>query len=303
MKIVIAGGSGFIGAKLTDLLIKDGHEVVILTRNEKATEKGVSYVVWLREGATPEKDLENVDAFINLAGTSINDGRWTEKHKKEIYNSRMVAIEELLRIIDAMPEKPSIFINASAIGIYPVSLDTVYTEKSTVAPNDFLGKTVSDWEKKAKLVEQYGVRTAFMRFGVVLGNEGGALPLMTLPYRLFVGGTIGSGKQWVSWIHISDVVRSIKFALENNHVTGPINVTAPTPVRMKDFGQTIGSVLNRSHWLPVPSFVLKIVLGQKSKLVLEGQKVLPNVLIENGFDFTFPNLDDALKDLYKKSYY
>jgi uncharacterized protein (TIGR01777 family) len=300
MKIVIAGGSGFIGKKLTDFLLGEGHEVVILTRKEVISSKGVSYVVWLKEGATPEKELGNVDVFINLAGVSINDGRWTAKHQKQIYNSRMAATDELLRIIATLHEKPSALINASAIGIYPVSLNAVYTEESLKTANDFLGKTVSDWEKKAKEVEKYGVRTAIMRFGVVLGNDGGALPLMILPYKLYVGGTVGSGEQWVSWVHVMDVVRSIAFAVENNHLCGPINVTSPSPLKMKDFGKTIGTVLERPHWLPAPSFAMKLALGQKSKLVLEGQQVVPKVLINEGFEFLFPTLNSALVNLLAK---
>ena len=300
MKIVIAGGSGFIGKKLTDLLISEGHEIVVLTRKEGNSSNGVSNVLWLKEGASPEKELGNVDVFINLAGISINNGRWTLKHQEQIYNSRMVATDELLRIIDALPQKPSLLINASAIGIYPVSLQAEYTEESKDVADDFLGRTVYDWENKAKQVEKYGVRTAFMRFGVVLGRDGGALPLMTLPYKLFVGGTVGSGKQWVSWVHVMDVVRAISFTIKNDHLSGPVNVTAPSPLRMRDFGKTIGSVLNRPHWFPAPSFAMKWVLGQKSKLVLEGQKVVPKVLMEEGFEFLFPKLDVALEDLLKK---
>ncbi len=300
MKIVIAGGSGFIGKKLTDLLIAEGHEVVILTRKEKISSKSESYVVWLTEGAYPEKKLENVDAFINLAGVSINAGRWNATHQKQIYNSRMVATDELIRIIETLPQKPSVLINASAIGIYPVSNEVVYTEESKDIANDFLGRTVYDWESKAKQVEMYGVRTVFTRFGVVLGCDGGALPLMTLPYKLFVGGTVGSGEQWVSWVHVSDVVRAISFTINHEHLSGPVNVTSPSPLRMRDFGKTIGYVLKRPHWLPVPSFAMKLLLGQKSKLVLEGQKVVPKVLMAEGFEFLYPKLELALEDLLNR---
>jgi len=299
MKIVIAGGSGFIGKRLTDNLVGKGHEVVILTRKEKIQSKVVSYVNWLKEGATPEKELGNVDVFINLAGVSINDGRWTAKHQKQIYYSRMTATEELLRIISILPQKPSVFINASAIGIYPTSLDAVYTEDSleTASSNDFLANTVMDWENKAKKVENHGVRTVFMRFGVVIGNEGGAFPLMALPYKLYLGGTVGSGEQWVSWVHVIDVIRAIAFVIENDRLYGPVNVTSPSPLKMKEFGKTIGSVLKRPHWFPAPSFVMKLVLGQKSKLVLEGQQVIPKVLMEERFEFMFPTLESALKNL------
>lgn len=297
MKIVIAGGSGFIGKRLTRFLIKEGHEVVILTRWSKTSSDGAAYVDWLKEGTKPERIIKHADVFVNLAGVSINDGRWATKHQRQIYHSRMTATGELIRIIAALPQKPYALINASAIGVYPSSLEAVYTEESTERADDFLGKTVSDWENIAKQVEGYGVRTAFMRFGVVLGAEEGALPLMALPYKFYAGGTVGTGKQWVSWIHVEDVVRAIDFAMNHEHLFGPINITSPAPVRMKEFGQTIGSVLKRPHWFPVPSFVMKAVLGQKSKLVLEGQKVLPKVLMEEGFEFVYPRLEEALEDL------
>lgn len=300
MRIVIAGGTGFIGQKLTDALIEAGHEVLILTRKEKAPAGKISYVKWLEESASPESQIGNADVFINLAGVSINNGRWNAAHQKQIYDSRMEATDELLRIISVLPKKPSAFINASAIGIYPSSFSAVYTEASLETAKDFLGKTVHDWEERAKQAESYSNRMAFMRFGVVLGNEGGAFPLMSLPYKFFAGGTVGSGKQWVSWVHITDVVRSILFVIEKENIHGPVNVTSPSPVRMKDFGKTIGAVLHRPHWLPVPSLMMKLALGQKSTLVLEGQHVIPEVLTEEGFQFMFPSLRLALEDLLTK---
>lgn len=298
MKILIAGGSGFVGKRLQEVLFKKGHDIMILTRKGKQSESTIKFVQWLKEGSSPEKEIGRADVVINLAGVSINDGRWTENHQRQIYESRMTATAELLRIVEALSEKPTVFINASAIGIYPPSLDTVYTEKSTEVADDFLGRTVHDWERKAATMMEHGIRTVFMRFGVVLGNEGGALPLMALPYRLFMGGTVGSGEQWVSWVHITDVVQSIVFAIENNRLNGPVNVTAPNPKRMKDFGKTIGVVLHRPHWFPVPALLMKAALGKKSSLVLEGQHVLPNVLMNEGFEFKFPTLESALKDLF-----
>ena len=297
MKVVIAGGSGFIGQKLMEILHGEGHEMIILTRKTKQADGNVTYVKWLEEGSSPENEIGRADAFINLAGVSINDGRWNADHQKQIYDSRMTATDELIRIIEALPEKPSVLINASAIGIYPASVDAVYTEDSLEIANDFLARTVHDWEKKAACVETHGTRAVFMRFGVVLGNEGGALPLMALPYKLFVGGTVGSGEQWVSWVHVVDVARAIAFGLGNDKMRGPVNVTSPFPKKMKDFGQTIGSVLHRPHWLPVPSFAMKLALGQKSALVLEGQHVVPEVLTINDFEFSFPSLQSALEDL------
>lgn len=300
MKIVIAGGTGFIGQKLTELLVDEGHNIIMLTRKDMKSSKNISFVKWLVDGSSPEIEISSADVFINLAGVSINDGRWGEKHQQQIYESRMTATDELLRIIAHMPKKPSVFINASAIGIYPASVNAIYTEKSLESANDFLGKTVHDWENKAKQVEAYAIRPVFMRFGVVLGKEGGALPLMALPYKLFAGGTVGSGKQWVSWVHVQDVARAIAYAIENDQLRGPVNVTSPNPIRMKEFGRTVAFALQRPHWLPVPSFAMKLVLGQKSALVLEGQHVVPEVLMKVGFTFAFPSLKAALEDLFRE---
>lgn len=300
MKIVIAGGSGFVGQKLTDTLLNEGHEIIILSRKDSKIEGTIKYVKWLQEGTFPENEIISADAFVNLAGVSINEGRWTTKHREQIYASRMEATDELLRIISALQTKPAVLVNASAIGIYRASEDNIYTEESTDYADDFLGHTVTDWEKKAASVESEGIRVVFMRFGVILGKNGGALPLMVLPYKLFAGGTVGSGNQWVSWVHIEDVTHAIAFAISNKRLYGPVNVTSPFPKRMKYFGKTIGSVLHRPHWIPVPSFAMKVVLGKKSALVLEGQHVLPKKLLHNDFTFHFPTLESALNDLYTK---
>lgn len=299
MKIIIAGGTGFIGQKLTDLLLSKGHEIVILTRTIRKNSGNITYIQWLGDNTAPEHEIKHADAVINLAGVSINNGRWTTKHQQQIYDSRMTATDELLRIISLLPpsHKPSIFVNASAIGIYPASVSAVYTEESTAIADDFLGRTVFEWENRAQQLDQDHIRTVLMRFGVVLGDQGGALPLMALPYKMFVGGTVGSGEQWVSWVHVMDVVRAILFVIDNDNLRGSVNVTSPSPMQMKDFGITIGSVLHRPHWLPVPSFAMKWLLGSKSSLVLEGQHVLPKVLIDEGFDFMYPSLRSALKEL------
>lgn len=299
MKIVLAGGTGFIGKHLREFLIKEGHEIVILTRKSSQASKNIQYVQWVHHDTLPEQEIKSADVFVNLAGTSLNEGRWNERQKKQIYESRINATRALRRIIEQLPKKPAVLINASAIGIYPTSIDAIYTENSSEIAPDFLGKTVKDWEDEAKTVEQLGIRTVFMRFGVVLGKNAGALPLMVLPYQMFVGGRISHGKQWVSWIHIEDVVRAIHFAIMNSDIQGPVNVTAPHPVQMETFGKTIAAVIRRPHWFPVPSLLLQLLLGDKSKLILEGQHVQPKVLIENGFTFKFPTLTSILKDLLK----
>ncbi len=299
MKIVIAGGSGFVGQELSRILLEASHEVIILTRHESKTINGIHYIQWLQPNSKTELEIGNADAFVNLAGVSINDGRWTNEHQLAIYESRMEATDELLRIISTMQKTPSVLVNASAIGIYPASDQKNYTESSTDVATDFLAKTVFDWERKATKAQQFGVRTVFTRFGVILGKGEGALPLMILPYRLYVGGTVGSGRQWLSWVHVTDVARSIEFAIENKQIHGAVNVTSPFPQRMKYFGKTIGTILHRPHWLPVPSFIMKLALGKKSVLVLEGQHVEPQVLLDNGFTFSFPTVESALNDLLK----
>lgn len=295
MKIAIAGGTGFIGKKITNYFKIQGDEVLILTR--KNPQQNPNLIEWMN-GHTELDKIEGTDVIINLAGTSINDRRWTKAHQQAIYKSRMEATDELLNIVAKLKKKPKVWINASAIGIYPSSETAQYTEESMETATDFLAKTVKDWEHKAQLAQAHNIRTVFCRFGVVLGTEG-ALPLMVLPYKLFAGGTVGTGKQWVSWVHVNDVVKAIHFAIQNDKIKGPVNVTAPSPVTMKEFGQTIGNVLNRPHWFPTPAPLLKLALGKKSQLVLEGQFVVPKVLTDAGMAFQYPTLKEALEDLLK----
>lgn len=297
MKIVIAGGTGFVGKVLTRLLQENGHEIIILTRNKTVLEKDIQYVQWLQQGARPEQLLNTVDAFVNLAGISLNNGRWTKKQKKAIYTSRMDATLEIVRIMEQLSSKPKVLINASAVGIYPTSTITTYTENSMDYATDFLGTTVQDWERQANRAEKLGVRVALARFGVILGREQGALPSMLLPYKMHVGGPIGSGKQWLSWVHVEDVARAIYFAITNENIKGPFNVVAPHAARMKDFGKTIAMIMGRSHWMPVPSMAMRLALGEQSVLVLEGQHVLPSVLEKQHFTFNYPHLKEALQDL------
>lgn len=300
MKILISGGTGFVGQKITQLLRENNHEIYILTRSTDSHDdsEDVHYIEWLTDGAVPENNLTDIDAVVNLAGESINNGRWNDDQKKRIYDSRMEATDEILRIIRDMDTTPAVLINASAVGYYPPSETKIYTEQSSDKGSDFLAKTVIDWEKKAMLAEDEGVRVACSRFGIILGKEDGALPSMALPYKLMAGGTVGSGKQWLSWVHHEDVARAILFAIENDTIEGPFNVTAPNPMRMKEFGETLGRVLNRPHWIPAPSFALKLALGDKSALVLEGQKVIPDVLKTAGFTFNYPTLHEALHEIY-----
>jgi uncharacterized protein len=300
MKIAITGGTGFVGQALTEELLEHQHEVIILTRNpdKYGARQGVTYVKWLSDGARPEAKLEGIHAVINLAGESINSGRWTDERKKRIINSRINSTGEVINIIKVLKEKPTTLINASAIGYYPSSKTNTYTEASTEMADNFLGETVQIWEKEAEKASQLGIRVAYSRFGIILGQEEGALPKIALPYKMFVGGTVGSGEQWMSWVHIKDIARAVKFIAETEGISGPVNVTAPSPVTMKEFGKSLGAVLGRPHWIPVPSLALKVAMGEMSTLVLEGQKVLPSVLSEHGFQFEYPELRCALIDIY-----
>ncbi|GEK34639.1 TIGR01777 family oxidoreductase [Kurthia sibirica] len=297
MKIVIAGGSGFVGHALSSYLLHANHEVIILTRKPSYTDGAIKYVQWLKAGSAPEKQLSNIDAIINLAGTSLNEGRWTKNRKEEIYISRIEATMAINRLIEELPQKPKVLVNASAVGIYPTSKAATYNEASTQQAHDFLGKTVADWESVAKKSQALGVRVVLCRFGVIFGKGGGALPMMVLPYKLHVGGNLGSGLQWVSWVHLDDVARAIDFILHDESISGPVNITSPNPVRMTQIGQTISTILQRKHWFPTPSPLLKIALGEKSMMILEGQRVIPVVLQNSGFEFSYAKIQDALTNL------
>lgn len=302
MKIAIAGGTGFIGKRLTEYLLDQNHEVFILTRSRDKTssQPTLHYVEWLTPNSNPEAELMDMDAFINLAGESLNSGRWTDSRKKRIVDSRVTATKETLRIIASLPKKPKVFLNASAIGIYGTSVFETFTEESKQRGSDFLATTVATWENEASKASEFGIRTCYLRLGVVLGEGAGALSRMILPYHFYIGGTIGSGNQWLSWIHIDDVLKGIDFLLHKENLSGPVNFTSPSPLQMKTFGQTVGTIMNRPHWLPVPGFALRLLLGEMSILVLKGQKVLPKKLMEQGFSFTYETLDKALINILQK---
>lgn len=298
MHIVISGGSGFLGTRLQMHLINNGHEVTILTRNSERKNgiEGVKLVEWMNEGDHPEAELKDVDAIIHLAGESISGSRWTKAKKERILSSRLDTTKEIYRIIANLEKKPQVLINASAVGYYGMSETETYTENSRSDANDFLASVVKEWEREAEKVKELNVRAVLTRFGVILGN-GGALPLMVLPYKLGVGGTMGSGKQWVSWVHVDDAVQMIVYAITHPDINGPMNITAPKPVRMKEFGQTISKVLRRPHWLPVPGIVMKLGLGEMSDMILKGQRVLPELATNHGYTFQYAKVEDALENI------
>lgn len=301
MRIAIAGGTGFVGRALTNALVTEGHEVLILTRNKKNEDTHhVQYVQWLEEGDHQVSEtLSRIDGIVNLAGESINDGRWTEERKKSILESRVHATQHVINLIQRLETKPKVLVNASAIGYYGTSTDEAFTESTVNAGNDFLASVCVRWEQEARRASDLGVRVVCSRFGLILGTQGGALPKMLIPYRMFVGGPLGSGDQWYSWVHIDDVVGLIIHSLKNDAVEGPLNVTAPNPTKMNEFGKAIAKEIKRPHWFPTPGFLLRWILGEMSILVLEGQKVLPSKALETNYQFRYPTIREALQNLLK----
>lgn len=297
MEIAISGGTGFIGKALALYLASNGHTVYILTRQLRVNHSpsNIQYIKW--DAADSKFPLPSIDVVINLAGESINNGRWTKKQKERIVNSRLQTTQGLIKQLQMLPQSPHTFINASAIGYYGTSETETFTENHLQPGNDFLATTVKLWEEEASKAATLGIRTVYTRFGVVLGKDGGALPKMLLPYQLFIGGTIGSGNQLLSWVHLEDVVRMIDFAIHTKEVNGALNVTAPHPVTMKEFGKTIAKVMHRPHWLPVPAFALKTLLGEMSTLILQGQNVLPQKAIQHGYTHSYDTLEHALQNI------
>ncbi|WP_053217157.1 TIGR01777 family oxidoreductase [Virgibacillus senegalensis] len=298
MNVAITGGTGFVGRYVTKQLVKKGHRVYVLTRNPEnyRNTDSITYVGWLHEDYHPESELPALEAVVNLAGDSIF-GYWTEEKKQTIMNSRLHATEEVIRILRKMPNKPRVLVNGSAMGYYGTSTEQAFTEKTQEPGDDFLAKVAANWEAAAAEAETLGVRTVYARFGLILGRQG-ALPLMALPFKLMMGGKVGSGEQWVSWIHIDDVVELILFAINTAEISGPLNVTSPKPQRNKDFSKTVAKVLHKPYWLPVPEKLMKPVLGDMTELVLKGQCVLPSVAQGHGYVFHYPRLEPALRDIF-----
>lgn len=301
MRVLISGGTGLIGRALIKYLVTNGDTLDILTRSpgRKVPTENVSFQYW--DGETLgewQSCIETADAVVNLAGENIGSSRWSETRKQSITESRENTGELLSEAIRLAKNRPEVFIQASAIGIYGTSEDTKFDEQSPLG-NDFLSGVGRKWENSSKGVEKLGIRRVLLRTGIVLDLNEGAFPKMYLPFRFFIGGPLGSGKQWVSWIHLDDEVRIIDFILKNPQISGPINAVAPNPVTNAEFGKTLAKVINRPYWIPVPAFALKLILGEMSMLVLKGQYVYPKKLIESDFNFNFSTLPGAIKSILK----
>jgi uncharacterized protein len=297
MKIAIVGATGFVGSRLVEQLQAQGDEVLILTRNPgKATIRFPRAQVIgynpLKSGEW-QKSISGCDAVVNLAGEPIAEKRWTPAQKKIILESRQLGTQKIVEAINQAEVKPKVLISASAIGYYGTSETAKYDEASP-AGTDFLAEVCTAWETAAQAVKTSGTRLVILRLGIVLGENGGALGKMLTPFSAFVGGPIGSGKQWFSWIHRDDVVKLIVSAIINPKIEGVYNATAPNPVTMQDFSQTLGAVMNRPSWLPVPDFALEAMLGEGAIVVLQGQQVIPTQTLAEGFKFQYSTLQPAL---------
>lgn len=301
MRVVVAGGTGFVGERLIAQLVASGDEVTVLTRSPVAREaQRLKTIQWDGKSTGPwTQALNGADAVINLCGEGIADKRWSKKRKAVLRSSRLDPTRALVQAIRSVKVKPRVLINASAVGFYgPVP--EVEIDEKRVQGKGFLADLCADWESVAREVDTSGVRLIFLRTGIVLGAGKGALKKMVPPFRCFIGGPLGSGQQWISWIHVQDVVSLIFFALKNPQISGPLNACAPYPVRMDEFSASLGRALNRPSWLAVPGWVLKILLGEMSQMLLGGQKVLPRKALQLGFKFRYAFLPSALNSILGK---
>lgn len=300
MRVIITGGSGLIGRALSADLLRGGHEVIILSRQPEylaGLPVGVRPVKW--DGHTAEGWGNLIDAngaIVNLAGEDISSSRWTDERKRAIRLSRLNASRAVAGAVEAAVEKPAVVIQASGVGYYGPGGDGEIIEE-TLPGHDFLAKLAVDWEASTASVEALGVRRVIIRTGVVLSATGQALPRMLLPFKLFVGGRLGGGRQWFPWIHVADEAGAIRFLIENKSARGPFNLTAPVPLTNAAFSRLLGRQLRRPALIPTPAFALRLAFGEMATIILDGQRAVPKRLLEAGFTFRFPEAGPALKDL------
>ena len=300
MKILVTGSSGLVGTALCKSLRADGHTVLRLTRSGSAQQPGLLKEEIRWEPPTGSLDLaamEGSDALVHLAGASIAQGRWTPARKETLRSSRVDTTRHLVGGIAKLQRKPRIFVCASAIGYYGDRGDETLTESSAPA-NDFLARLCCEWESAANEAERLGVRTVMLRLGIILDAHRGALPRMLLPFRLGVGGRLGSGRQWMSWISLEDAIRIIRFAIEKDSLRGPVNAISPNPVTNAEFTRALARVLHRPALLPAPRFALRLALGEMADaLLFSSQRVTPQRLLALNYGFLHSNLEGALQSI------
>lgn len=308
-RVIITGGSGLIGRALTADLADDGYEIIVLSRTPEDVRNlpaGARAVGWDSETAKGWAELaDGATAIVNLAGASLaGEGffptRWTSERRRIILESRLQAGSAVADAVRRAGSKPGVVIQASAIGYYGPRGDEVISEGEEPG-DDFLARVCVDWEDCTAEVEKHGVRRAIIRSGLVLSTQDGSLPRVMLPYKLFVGGPFGDGKQWWSWIHLHDEVRAIRFLIDTAEAEGAFNLTSPNPLTNDAFGRILAQVMGRPHLIPVPAFAMRALFGEVASVVLEGQRVLPRRLLDLGFEFAYPQLEPALRHLFRQS--
>jgi len=299
--VLIAGITGLIGNKLARLLLPE-YKVRGLVRNVRSAQSKlpeVDFYSWNEDEKFLVNLIEDFDIVINLSGRSIAKGRWTEKTKREIYSSRVETTKRLAELISKASKKPESFIVASAVGYYGLDVNKISDEDSPPS-NDFLGNVCVDWEKASSLVDEFNVRRVNVRISTVLSRDGGALPLISLPFKFFAGNYFGTGNQFFTWIHEKDLIRLFKYIIENKSISGPINAVSPQAITMKEFCITLGKVLKRPCWLKIPEWMMRLLLGEMAEILIKGGRVIPKKAIDSGFKFEFEELEQALRNLIGK---
>jgi uncharacterized protein (TIGR01777 family) len=297
MNIIITGGTGFIGSNLAEYFLSKGHTVSAVGRSagpDRIRHNGLRYIAadTTRPGSW-QKEVETAEVAINLTGATIFK-RWTSDYKKLIYNSRILTTRHL---VEALPEGQNVILcSASGVGYYGSRGDDVLNEDESLG-QDFLAQVSKDWEKEAWQAATKGNRVAVMRFGVVLGKNGGALAKMIPAFKLFVGGAVGSGNQWFPWIHLEDLMAAILFILEHRDLSGPFNFCAPNPVRNRELTKALGDILGRPTFMPAPAFMIRLVMGEFGDVFLGSQRAIPDRLMKNGFSFRYPDVQSAIQDV------
>ncbi|MCS6995297.1 MAG: TIGR01777 family oxidoreductase [Anaerolineales bacterium] len=301
MNVLIAGGTGFLGSALTRSLLADGHQVWILTRNPARAhhQNGAQTVAWDGRTVGPWLDIfSQMDAVVNLTGENVGQWPWTAERKQRILSSRIEAGEAFVAAFAQAPRRPKVFLQASGVGYYGPRRNEPVDESASPG-SDFFASVATRWEDSTRAIETFSVRRVILRTSLVLDAEGGILPLMALPVKFFLGGPLGSGKQGVSWIHLTDHVRAMRFLLENNKAVGAFNLTAPNPVSNAEFLSTLANALERPFWLPAPEFALRLVLGEMSTLLLDGQFAIPRRLTAMGFVFQYQTAAEAFRAIFQ----
>jgi uncharacterized protein (TIGR01777 family) len=301
VNIIIAGGSGFIGSSFSRHLVKYGHHVWILSRNpsQQQLPPGVTGVQW--DGSSPDgwgQLVNEADVFINLTGENLAGGLWSAARKQRFLTSRVNPGRAIVKAIQEASHRPKVLMQSSAIGYYGDSADIEVDEDAPVG-EDYMAQLCVQWENSTRPVEDLGVRRVIIRTSIVLSRESLILKLFLLPFRMFVGGKLGSGKQWVPWIHIDDQIGAMLHLINNESAGGVYNFAAPQVLRNEEFERTIGKVLRRPYWFPVPAFALRMVIGEMSTMVLEGQRASVKKLLDSGFEFRYPTLESALIEILK----